>query len=98
MSVAALMARFAKIGMGSGKTFEVKKASPEIRKALEEGMADAWKAFGEYKTTEIDTGKFTSADRFGKRAFLNGNYMARMAATVLGIQAMLSFIKAKISN
>ena len=81
----ALRARFAKIGIGGGKTFKAEKASPEIRKALEEGMADAWKAFGEYKTTEIDTGKFTSADGFGTRAFLNGNYMARMASAVLGI-------------
>jgi hypothetical protein len=81
----ALMARFAKIGIGRGKTFEAEKVSPEIRKALEEGMADAWKAFGEYKTKEIDTGKFTSADGFGTRADLNGNYMARMAGAVLGI-------------
>jgi hypothetical protein len=81
----SLMARFAKIGIGSGKTFAAAKASSGIQKALEEGMADAWKAFGEYKTTEIDTGKFTSADGFGTRAFLNGNYMARMAAAVLGI-------------
>ncbi len=80
-----LMARFAKIGIGRGKTFQVEKAAPEIRKALEDGIADAWKAFGEYKTEEIDTGKFTSADGFGTRAFLNGNYMARMASAILGI-------------
>ena len=34
-------------------------------------MADAWQAFGELKKTEIDTGKFTSADGFGTRAFLS---------------------------
>ncbi len=77
------MARLAKIGIG--KTFAAAKASPEIRKALEEGIADAWKAFDEYKKKEIDTGKFTSADGFGTRAFLNGNYMARMASAILGI-------------
>jgi hypothetical protein len=81
----SLVARFAKIGIGSGKTFKAEKAPPEMRKALEEGIADAWKAFGEYKTMEIDTGKFTGADGFGTRAFLNGNYMARMASAVLGI-------------
>jgi hypothetical protein len=81
----AIRARFAKIGIGSGKKFEADKASPEIRKALKEGIADAWKTFGEYKTAEIDTGKFSSANAFGTRAFLNGDYMARMAGAVLGI-------------
>ena len=48
-------------------------------------MADAWKAFAEYKTTELDTGKKTSADGFGTRAFLHNDYMSRMASAVLGI-------------
>jgi hypothetical protein len=81
----ALMARFAKIGLGAGKNFDAQMSSPEIRKAIEEGMADAWKALGEYKATEIDTGKITSADGFGTRASLNGNYIGRMTSAVLGI-------------
>jgi hypothetical protein len=81
----SLRARFAKIGIDGGKTFEAEKTSPEMQKALEGGIADAWKTFGEYKTTDVDTGKFTSANGFGTRAFLNGNYIARMVAAVLGI-------------
>ena len=48
-------------------------------------MADAWAEFDEFKETEIDTGKVTSADVFGTRAFLKSNYLDRMAGAVLGI-------------
>lgn len=84
-SETALMARFAKIGVGSGKPFDANALSPDMRKALEDGMADAFKAADEYKTTQIDTGKRTSGDNFGTRAFLNNDYMARMSAAALGI-------------
>jgi hypothetical protein len=80
-----LMARFAKLGIGAGGTFDATKLSPEIKKAVEEGMADAWKEFAEYKKTQIDTGKRTAADAFGTREFLKNDYLARMAAAVLGI-------------
>jgi len=81
----ALMARFARIGVGPGKTFDPSTLSPDMRKALEAGMADAWAAFNVHKETEVDTGKSSSADSFGTRAFLKNNYMNRMSAAVLGI-------------
>ncbi len=81
----ALMARFARIGVGAGKSFDEGSLSPEMRKALEDGMADGWKAFNKYTEVELDTGKRTSADGFGTRAYLNNDYMARMSAAVLGI-------------
>ena len=81
----ALMARFAKLDIGADKTFDEKALSPELRKAVEDGMADAWKAFTDYKTTELDTGRKTSADGFGTRAFLKNDYMGRLASAVLGI-------------
>ena len=40
-----LMARFAKIGVGAGKTFDASTLSPEIKTAIEQGMADAWVDF-----------------------------------------------------
>jgi hypothetical protein len=43
----ALMARFAKIGVGGGKSFDASKLSPEMRTAIEGGMADALTEFGE---------------------------------------------------
>jgi hypothetical protein len=79
------MARFAKIGVGGGKSFDAASLSPEMQKALGDGMADAWAAFKEYKETELDTGKKTSADGFGTRAALKNDYMSRMSAAVLGI-------------
>ena len=84
-SEAALMARFAKLNIGAGKIFNAGALSPDMRKAVEDGMADAWKAFAEHKTTQIDTGKQSSADSFGTRAFLKGDYMSRMSGAVLGI-------------
>jgi hypothetical protein len=78
-----LRARFARLGIGGG--FDATKLPPEIRKAVEEGMADAWREFAEFKKTQLDTGKFTSADGFGTRQFMNGRYIDRMAAAVLGI-------------
>ncbi|PSB16142.1 cell envelope protein [filamentous cyanobacterium CCP1] len=80
-----LMARFAKIGIDTGKSFDVNSLSPELRKALEDGIADAWNSFNEFKETQVDTGKRNSADCFGTREFLNGNYIDRMSGAVLGI-------------
>ena len=79
------MARFARLGIGAHGAFDAKTLSPEMREAIAAGMADAWAAFREYKETELDTGKKTSADGFGTREFLNGDYLARMSAAVLGI-------------
>lgn len=84
-SETGLMAHFAKIGVGAGKSFDPNSLSPEMRKALEDGMADGWKAFNDFKTTQVDTGKSSSADGFGTRAYLNNDYMQRMSAAALGI-------------
>jgi hypothetical protein len=77
-----LMARFAKIGVGAGKTVDLSK--PEMKTALEQGMADAWAAFGGLKE-EFEAGKLTSGDVFGTREYLKNNYLYRMGAAVLGI-------------
>ena len=81
----ALRARFATIGIGAGKRSDASWLTPEMRQALEDGMADAWEAFKVHKETEVDTGKASSADVFGTRAFLKNDYMARMSGAVLGI-------------
>ena len=84
-SETALMERFAKIGVGAGKTFEAAKLTPEMKQALELGLADAWKEFAEYKRTQLDTGKVTSGDVFGTREALKNNYLNRMSGAILGI-------------
>jgi hypothetical protein len=79
-----LMARFAKIGVGAGKTLEVSKLSPEIRTAMEQGIADAWVDFNGI-LKQFNEGKVSSGDVFGTREYLKNNYLYRMAAAVLGI-------------
>src|SRR3954466_7864028 len=80
----ALMARFARIGVGAGKTFDASKLSPEMKAAIEQGMADAWVAFGGLKK-DFEERKLSSGDVFGTRQFLKNNYLYRMGAAVLGI-------------
>lgn len=80
-----LMERFAKIGVGAGKSFDANSLSPEMRNAIEGGMADAWAAFKEFKETQVDTGRKSSGDGFGTREHLNSSYIFRMSSAVLGI-------------
>jgi hypothetical protein len=79
-----LRARFAKIGIAPGKAFDAATLSPELKTAVEQGIADAWVDF-EALRKEINAGKVTSGELFGTREYLNNNYLYRMAAAVLGI-------------
>jgi len=76
-----LMKRFASIGIGAGKTFDVSNFSPEVMKALGDGIADAWAGFTHLRSS----GEATSGDIFGTREYLKNNYLYRMGAAVLGI-------------
>ena len=78
-------ARFAKIGIAPGKTLDVGSLSPELKTAYEQGMADAWAEFENFKKQKMDTGQVTSGDLFGTRQFLKNNYLYRMAAAAVGI-------------
>src|SRR5947199_9002740 len=79
-----LMARFARIGVGAGKTMDATKLSPVREAHVEQGVADAWADFGELEK-QFAAGKVTSGDVFGTRQYLKNNYLYRMAAAVLGI-------------
>lgn len=79
-----LMARFATIGVGAGKTLDASKLSPEMKAAIEQGMADAWTDFGGLEK-QVAAGTVTSGDIFGAREDLKNNYLYRMAGAVLGI-------------
>jgi hypothetical protein len=81
----ALMERFAAIGVGAGKTIDASRLSSDQKQAMQDGMADAWAVFGEFRKSEFATGKITSNDVFGTRVVLKNNYLYRMAAAVLGI-------------
>lgn len=80
-----LRERFARIGVEAGKTFDPDALSPEMRAAIEAGIADAWAAFDSLNTHAIATGDVESGDLFGTREFLDNNYLYRMTAAVTGI-------------
>ena len=73
------MARFARIGVGAGKNFDASKLSPEMKTAIEAGMADAWTEFAGFMKQASD-GKVTSGDVFGTREYLKNNYLYRMGS------------------
>jgi hypothetical protein len=79
-----LMTRFAKIGVGAGKNFDPSKLTPELKKSIEEGVADAWAELAQLKK-RVDAKEVTSGDTFGTREYLKNNYLYRMAAAVIGI-------------
>lgn len=80
-----LRARFASIGIGPDGSFNADELSAEARDAVQAGMADAWAEQNAFKKDKLDTGQVTSAQLFGTREFLHGNYLYRMAGAVLGI-------------
>jgi hypothetical protein len=84
-SESELMARFAKLGIGAGGSFDPRTLPREIRRAVEDGMADAWKTFDGFKARELDPGRISSGELVGSREYLKNNYLYRMAAAFLGI-------------
>jgi hypothetical protein len=79
-----LMARFARIGIDGGGRFDANKLSPEMRTALEQGMADALNEFAALQK-QVNEKKLTSGQMFGTREFLENNYLYRMGGAVNGI-------------
>lgn len=76
-----LMARFATIGVGPGKPFDLAALTPEAREAIVGGAADGAAAL------EAEVAKTTSSiGLFGSRAQLGSNYiMKRAVAAAMGI-------------
>jgi hypothetical protein len=79
-----LRARFARLGIEGGRRFDPASLSPEVRSAMEAGMADAWQDFAALKG-RVDAREVSTGEMFGTRAFLKNNYLYRMTAAVLGI-------------
>lgn len=80
----ALMAQFAKIDVGAGKSIDVDKLTPATKAAFGAGIADAWAELAAVKQ-QVEVGKLTAGDLFGTRASMKNNYAYRMAGAVLGI-------------
>lgn len=79
-----LMARFAEIGVSAGEQINVDALTPDVRKALQDGMADAWRTY-RLLDRQMATGEITSADVFGTRQYLKNIYLYRMLGAVDGI-------------
>lgn len=79
-----LMARFAKIGVGPGQTFIASALSPDMKLAIQAGMADAWTDFAGLMK-QVNDRKVMSGDILGTREYLKNNYLYRMGGAVLGI-------------
>jgi hypothetical protein len=79
-----LRARFARLGIGAGLDFASDALSPELRQAVQDGMADAWHAYEELDK-KLATGELSSGDLFGTREYLHNNDLYRMAGAVDGI-------------
>ena len=71
---------FAKIGIVFDEPFDPASFSPEMKKALEAGMADGLKAIEEKAAATK-----SAADLFGTREFMKNNYLNRAVGAKLGI-------------
>jgi hypothetical protein len=79
-----LLARFAKLNIGPGQTFDINKFSPEVQQAIKDGIKDA-NADLAGVMKKINTDEVSSGDMFGTRAFLKDNYLYRYAGAKLGL-------------
>ncbi|MDM0047420.1 DUF1254 domain-containing protein [Variovorax sp. J22R115] len=79
-----LMQRFAKLGIGAGLKFDAQGLSPELRQAIQDGLADAWAAQAQLEK-QASAGQLGSGDLLGSREQLKNNYLYRMRGTVAGI-------------
>jgi len=78
---ADMRARFARIGIGAGLPFDPGSLAPDIRAAMEAGVAEARAAFEAKAATETDSGKL-----FGTRAELGADYLYnRNVGAALGV-------------
>lgn len=80
-----LMRRFSRLGIGAGHSFDAATLSPEIKKAVEDGIADAWQQDFETVMKRVNAGELGSADAFGTREFLQNNYLLRFVGAKVGI-------------
>ena len=80
----AMMARFARLNIGAGRTLDVESLSPEVHRGAEAGIADAWRELAAAKE-QAEAGKISSGDLFGTRKSLKNDYLYRMLGAASGI-------------
>jgi hypothetical protein len=81
-----IRAKLASIGVGPGKTFNFKDLSPEHRAAALLGMKEGDDKVDKYIAEGMkDVNGWKIGSLFGDRAFYNGDWLKRAAATKVGI-------------
>lgn len=71
--------RIAKIGIAPGKGWDFAAMAPELRKAIEDGVADARKAIAENVSKTVEASKL-----FYTREAFDGDYLNRTTGVVMG--------------
>jgi len=79
-----LLARFAKLNVGPGQTFDFSKFSPEIQLAIKDGIKDSDADLAGVMK-RVNTDEVSSGDMFGTRDFLKDNYLYRYVGAKLGL-------------
>ncbi len=79
-----LMARFAKLNLGAGRTFDLASFTPPVQEAIAAGIADT-KPDVDGMMKKINTDQVQSSDLFGTREFLKNNYLYRFIGAKLGL-------------
>jgi hypothetical protein len=79
-----LMARFAKLNLGPGKTFDLASFTPPVQEAIAAGIVDT-KADVDLLMKKINADQIQSSDFFGTREFLKNNYLYRFIGAKLGL-------------
>lgn len=79
-----LMARFAKINVGAGKTFDLASFTPATQQAITGGIEDS-KADVDAVMKKINADEVQSSEFFGTRDFLKNNYLYRMVGAKVGL-------------
>ena len=79
-----LMKRFGIINIGGGKHFDIDSGSPDMKKAVADGIEDALRIYQDLRKLAA-AHKISSADVLGSRDFLKNKYSFRMLAAADGI-------------
>jgi hypothetical protein len=79
-----LMARFAKLNIGAGKTFDLATFTPPTQQAINDGIADV-KTDADVVMQKVNTDQVMSSDFFGTRDYLKNNYLYRYLGAKLGL-------------
>jgi hypothetical protein len=79
-----LMARFAKLNIGAGKTFDLATFTLPTQQAINDGIADV-KVDADAMMKKFNADEVSSADMFGTREFLKNNYLYRYMGAKLGL-------------